>query len=152
MKGFHPSRSARLSRHRRAANFAASAVLIGVTLSALAAESTPLLGVWRGFDRSDASHVMQQTLTYRADGTFESELIVANTGSQYVYSRGRYRVTGPSSMEVIVDWTGICMFGQSLSSCLPNAATPVGVLSPVAYQIEGSMQLKITGVVYHRVQ
>lgn len=155
MKGFHPRRSARvprLARQRKKALVATSALLLAVTSGALATESDPLVGVWRGFDRSDTSHVMQQTLTYRTDGTFESELIVANTGSQYVYSRGRYRVTSARSMEVIVDWTGICIFGQSLSSCLPNSATRVGVLSPVAYQVDGSTQLTITGVVYHRVQ
>jgi hypothetical protein len=132
------------------------ALSLGLAAATADAAANPLVGTWQGINRSDPNSALMHTLTYKADGTYQSQMVPEvdrdHTG-QYFYASGRYQLTGPGSLTYVTEVAAICVAGQGPSSCLPNRAAPnLGVPMQIQFTLDNPNQLTSGNTVYRRVQ
>jgi hypothetical protein len=94
----------------------ALAILLGQAAGAADQWSNPLIGEWQGVMHSADQYNLPFDIKYSADGTFVSSVALpgqrdTNAGSGMMFSRGRWSMTGPHSIQLIFTESKSCAAG-----------------------------------------
>jgi hypothetical protein len=122
---------------------------------ALAQQSNPLLGEWRGVAHSADNYNVAFDVIYYPNNTFVQTMAVppsreTGTGSGVIYSRGQYRLTSDHTVEWNVLEMSMCP-GGDMSACTPMP--PSGVQT-ISFRMDGPDKVVNTdnGFVSYRVR
>jgi hypothetical protein len=119
----------------------ALAILLGQAAGAADQWSNPLIGEWQGVMHSADQYNLPFDIKYSADGTFVSSVALpgqrdTNAGSGMMFSRGRWSMTGPHSIQLIFTESKSCAAGGGCFS------TPGGLgRTELSFQMQGTNEL-----------